>query len=360
MTALEETKVGIVGTSRYAQGMFYHNLKDHPFGFINAICGHNPEKTKKTAEKWNIPFYYTNYNEMIGSGNIDALIVASPNYLHYPITMKALESNIHVMCEKPLAMDTSQAQKMTDLAKKKNLITMVPFTHYFKSTYQYLKLLFESNTIGNIYHCYLRYHADYGLNTAYQWRFDKEKAGSGALFDLGSHFIFLAYWFFGPIKNVFCRLETRIEREKLNPEGKNYEFADDYCLLNLSFEKGLNATLDISTIANQVPAYTQIQEMDFFGSKGTLHSIVDVFKRGNQVNKIRKTTIDTNETINLEIPNSENEHTLFSEQNTMGRLFVDSVHKEAKIMPDFDDGLYVQKILNLALLSNNQQKVISL
>ena len=102
---MDKKKIGIVGTSQFSQNMYFKNLKNHDLGYINAICGSNPDRTKKIAEEWGFTHYYTDYIEMVESGNIDALIVVTPNYLHHPITMSALKNDLHVMCEKPLAMN---------------------------------------------------------------------------------------------------------------------------------------------------------------------------------------------------------------------------------------------------------------
>ena len=200
----------------------------------------------------------------------------------------------------------------------------------------------------------MSYFAQFGQIKDYMWRFDKEKAGSGALFDIGSHFIYLAYWFFGPIHSVYCKLESRIERNPVRPDGTEYEFADDYCLLNLTFKNGVNATLDISTIANNDGMNGQTQKMEFNGSNGTLQSKID----RNYNHPISVIKQDSNKIDYLDVPGIEDEDTLFSKQNTMGRLFVHSIFYNEQTKPNFKDGLYIQKIMELAIKSNEKQQCL--
>src|SRR5262245_6615373 len=102
-------RVGIVGTSPWADAMYLPSLSNHPQAQIVAVCGRNREKAEAFAARWHVPHFYTDYREMIASGTLDALIVASSNDSHNPITMAALDAGLHVLCEKPLALNAAQA-----------------------------------------------------------------------------------------------------------------------------------------------------------------------------------------------------------------------------------------------------------
>ena len=89
--------VGLIGTSWYSDLMFLSSLHDDPQGRITAICGRNRQHTQEVADKWKIENVYTDYEAMIDSGEIQALIVATPNNSHFPMTMKALNAGLHVI-----------------------------------------------------------------------------------------------------------------------------------------------------------------------------------------------------------------------------------------------------------------------
>ena len=157
MTKKHAVKIGMVGTSWWADAMHLPALQAHPQAEITAICGRNAANAQKMAERWDIPQVYTDYRTMIDEGDLDAIVVSTANDTHYPITMKALEAGLHVLCEKPLALTYAHAQEMADLAEEKGLKHMVPFTYSFMPTARYIKELIEDGYIGQPYHLNLRY-----------------------------------------------------------------------------------------------------------------------------------------------------------------------------------------------------------
>src|SRR5579859_7819669 len=155
-------RVGVVGTSLWADSMYLPALQNHPKGKIVAVCGRDPDRTQVFAARWNIPHFYTDFRKLLDAGGLDALIVASANDSHHPITMAALDAGLHVLCEKPLALNAIQAREMADKAKSSGRKNMVPFTYRYMPTNRYLKQLIDEGYIGRPYHLNIRYYADYG------------------------------------------------------------------------------------------------------------------------------------------------------------------------------------------------------
>src|SRR5260221_7198487 len=123
--------IGMVGTSWWADAMYLPAVKDHPYGKVTAICGRDAGRAHMMAERWQIPKVYTDYQQMINSGDIEALIVSTNNDTHYPITMKGIEAGLHVLCEKPLSLTYAQAREMAEAAERKGVKHMTPFTYSF-------------------------------------------------------------------------------------------------------------------------------------------------------------------------------------------------------------------------------------
>src|SRR5262245_3793179 len=96
-------RVGVVGTSWYADLMHLPNLASHPRAELSAICGRDRNRAQEMATKYAIPHVFTDYRDMIAQGGLQALVVAIPDDLHYLVTMDALDAGLHVLCEKPLA-----------------------------------------------------------------------------------------------------------------------------------------------------------------------------------------------------------------------------------------------------------------
>ena len=133
-----QVRVGMVGTSLWADTMHLPALKSHPQAEIVAICGRNQERTAEIAQKYNIPKIFTDYETLIRQSGAEALIVATPDDLHYPVTIAALESGLHVLCEKPLALHANQALEMYEKAAIANVKHMTYFTWRWLPYFQYL------------------------------------------------------------------------------------------------------------------------------------------------------------------------------------------------------------------------------
>jgi len=178
--ATQQISVGVVGTSWWADAMHLPALASHPNAKITAICGRNRDNARKMADTWHIPQVYTDYHDMIENAGLDALVISTPNATHYPITMKALEKGLHVLCEKPLALTYADAKHMAETAHTKGVKHFVPFPYRFMPTARYLKELIDDGYIGRPYHLNLRYYTGYARDGQYVWRFDVAQAGAGS------------------------------------------------------------------------------------------------------------------------------------------------------------------------------------
>ena len=124
----DRVRVGVVGTSWFAETLHLASLASHPDVELTAICGRDRERADGVAANHSISHVFTDYREMIGSGLLDALVVVTPDALHFPITMAALDAGLHVLCEKALALDSDQARLMHDAAEAASLVNMVGYT----------------------------------------------------------------------------------------------------------------------------------------------------------------------------------------------------------------------------------------
>ena len=153
----EQVRVGVVGTSGWADLMHLPSLKSHPGATITAICGRNRDRAEEMAQKYAIPSVFTDYREMIDQADLHALVVSTPDDLHYPITMQALEAGLHVVCEKPLALDAGQAREMYEKAEAVGVKHMVLFTYRWLPHYQHLHSLIDGGYLGRGFQCYPRF-----------------------------------------------------------------------------------------------------------------------------------------------------------------------------------------------------------
>jgi predicted dehydrogenase len=246
----------VVGTSWFADGFRLPNLASHPRAEITAICGRTCERAEALATKYTIPHVFTDYHAMIASGTLDALVVVTPDALHYPITMAALDAGLHVLCEKALAINASQAREMYEKAEAAGRTHMVMFTWHWVPHFRYLQQLIEQGFVGRPYHVHVRVEGDYGRDATYNWRFDRQH-GNGILGDLGSHAIDDARRYVGDIARVSGHLATFVERS--GPDAQALDAANDSALLAVEFANGAHGSIHITSACCglQAVAYRQ-------------------------------------------------------------------------------------------------------
>jgi len=350
-------KIGIVGTSWWTDAMYMPALTKHPNADVRAIVGRNLDHTRDFAKQWRVPNVYASLDELLANESIDAVIIGSPNKHHYAMAMTAIEHGLHVLCEKPLAMNYEEAIRMTKAAETAGVKTMVPFTYRFMPTARYLKELIEQGYIGRPYHLNMRYYTGYARDGKYMWRFDLDESGSGVVGDLGTHWLYLADWFYGAIKAVSAILGYHLSRSP-RTDGQPYQPADDSAVMMLEFENGASGVLHVSSVAYEETPFGQTHHMEFHGSGGTLYSFTD-WDKTQSVSGAR----DGEGAIHdLPIPDhiwgtarrDIVHHTykdIFRDHDLMTRGFVSAIADNTFVEPSFRDGARIQRYLEAALLS---------
>ncbi|MBI3697921.1 MAG: Gfo/Idh/MocA family oxidoreductase, partial [Acidobacteria bacterium] len=188
-------KIGIIGAGGAARGIHIPALQLCPGVEIAAVADPN-----RAAAVEALPFT-TNYQDLLGRGDVAAVVNSTPNFLHRQITLEALAAGKHVICEKPLALNHAETVEMLRAAEAAGRIHMTAFTYRFAPAVQYMRALVEDGSLGEIRSLRAAYlMALSGHLTG--WRSEKRLAGSGALADIGSHLIHITQFLLGPIARV--------------------------------------------------------------------------------------------------------------------------------------------------------------
>jgi predicted dehydrogenase len=352
-----QVRVGVVGTSWWMDAMYLPALTRHPNADVRAVVGRNPGHTREFANRWSVPTTYASLDDLLTNEALDAVVIGSPHKHHYAMAMAAVAAGLHVLCEKPLAMSYTEAVRLTEAAEKAGLKTMVPFTYRFMPTSRYLKELIEQGYLGQPYHLNLRYYATYGRSPQYIWRFDLGESGAGVVGDLGTHWLYLADWFYGEIKAITALLGYTVKREP-RPDGHPYQPADDSAVMMLEFENGARGVIHVSSLAYEPTPFGQTHHLDLHGSRGTLRSFTDwdqtqcVFGAQEGEGSLRDLPIPDHiwgmarrDTVH---------HTykdVFRDHDFMARGFVSAIVNDTVCEPGFRDGARIQRYLEAALLS---------
>lgn len=362
----DKVRIGIAGTSWWADSMYLPALADHPLADVRAVAGTRPEHTREFAARWGIPTPYDTVEEMLDREPLDALIVATPNRSHYPIALAALERGLHVLCEKPVGMSSSEARRLADLAAAKGATTMVPFTYRNMPGMRYLKELVDEGYIGQPYHLNMRYFTGYGRSGEYAWRFDLDVAGAALSGDLGSHLAYYAYWLFGEVESVTAEFGQNVSRAN-RPDGSDYPRGEDSAIILLRFANGATGNLHVSSVAHEPSSFDQLQAIELHGSAGTLHHVND----WNAVQTVSGARADEPAVRELPIPDHcwggaprddahETYKHVFRHQETQARAFVSAVAAGKPVKPDLADGLAIQRIVDAAVRSAAEGRRVSI
>lgn len=178
---------------------------------VVAVAGSSDASAKKFADSMGIERSTGDYKTLLADPSIDAVHVLTPNALHFPMSMAALEAGKAVLCEKPLTVTSKEAKKMVDLAAKKNLPNAVCHNLRYYPVVQHIRRIIESGELGEILHVQGTYSQDWLLyETDFNWRIEAERNGElRAMGDIGSHWMDMIQHLTGlPITGVCADLAT--------------------------------------------------------------------------------------------------------------------------------------------------------
>ncbi len=347
---MKHVRVGVVGPGWWTETMFVPAVRSHPRATLAAICGRDQGRTEAFATANQIPLVFTDPAEMFTSGEIDAVIISTINKTHHPLTIAALDAGLHVLCEKPLAITTAEADEMAARARETGRICLVPFTYRFMPVSQHLKRLVDEGYLGRPYLINLRYYAGFGRDGGDAWRFDADEPGSGILGDLGSHWLDMARWMFGEIEAVTCSLTHLVDR-KPRPDGQVYRAADDGANILVEFADGAHGVIVVSAACYEDSRFGQSHHFDLFGSEGTLYG----FNDWNDIQTVRGAR-EGEQIHEIPIPDEvwgevrrESVHDTYRDvyrtTDVLTRGWITGILEGVAVEPDFDTGAAVQRLM---------------
>ncbi|MCK9795899.1 Gfo/Idh/MocA family oxidoreductase [Isoptericola sp. 4D.3] len=189
---------------------------------MRVVAGRDRDSVRAAAERLGWDESVTSWQELIARDDVDLVDVCTPGDTHAEIAIAALQAGKHVLCEKPLANSVAEAEAMVAAAERaaaRGVHAAVGFTYRRVPAIQLARRLVEQGRIGEVRHVRAQYLQDWlsDPSTPLSWRLDKEKAGSGALGDIGAHVVDLAQFVTGErLTGVAGMLETFV-RERPVP-----------------------------------------------------------------------------------------------------------------------------------------------
>ena len=254
-------------------------FQEHSHADVVAICDVNPERLSAAAKEYGIAEKFTDASQMFREAKLDAVSIATPNNLHAPLTIEALKNGIHVLCEKPMAMNAAEASQMLAAAKQAKRNLMINFSFRFSPMSYALKEQVDAGLLGDIYFGRTVWHRRYGFPGFGGWFSNKQLAGGGPLIDLGVHRLDLALWLMGYPEPIAVSGATYniLAAQKARQDHKPCTVEDLACGL-IKFDNGASLILEASWAAHIKPREEMLTQL--CGTKGGLiqRNIEDSYK----------------------------------------------------------------------------------
>ncbi len=162
-------------------------------GEIYGVYGRNSENTKKFAEEFKIKNCYENSDTLFNDKNVDIVYISTPNTFHYEYILKAVQNGKHVLCEKPITINSKQLLEVSEIAKEKGIILAEAMTIFHMPLYKKLREIINSGILGEIKMIQVNFGSSKEFDPSNRF-FNKELAG-GALLDIGVYAVSFARFF---------------------------------------------------------------------------------------------------------------------------------------------------------------------
>lgn len=199
---MTKMKFGIVGYGNIGKRHVHHILQNEHAELV-AVASLQQKPPELNCN------YYQSIQDLLANERIDVLNVCTPNYLHCAHSLLGLENKIHVVCEKPMALNTKECEKMIEAAKGNNRKLFIVKQNRFNPPVAEVKKLITENILGKVFvvniNCFWNRDKNYYAQS--DWRGSKDKDG-GCLFTQFSHFIDILYYLFGDVKVIAGKIKN--------------------------------------------------------------------------------------------------------------------------------------------------------
>jgi predicted dehydrogenase len=348
--------VALIGCGQIALANHLPGLALCPEAKVVAVCDANPEVLARAQQHTGVQIAFTDYREIVKRADVNAVIIATPNFTHAEIAVAAANAGKHILCEKPLALTMGDTWKMYDAAKKAKVRHMTAFTYRFVPAMRYMTHLVKQGAIGKPYHfrsCRLQDWGTRGLG----WRQVASLAGTGELSDMLSHRIDYAQMLVGHFERVVADM-----RKFHDIRGGKPSELEDWVGVLAEMENNATGLLESSKVASGRGEGARSQDYcEVNGSEGSL-----VFQLSNplelQTGKLGKPGLETVAVPDefLKWPKSTRDpkagDPLITFRYDQDVEFITAILEQRDCIPSFREGLQVQAVMDSIQISTRKRK----
>jgi predicted dehydrogenase len=306
---------------------------------LYAVVEKYSDRAAALAQKFQIKNQYETVEQLLKAGKVDALVIGTPNFLHAPQAIAALKAGVHVMVEKPMALNARQAERMIEAGEKSGARLMVAHCWRFDQDVLWLKK--EAKKLGRIIRT-----KGYGVHTHWGpagWFTQGQFAGGGALADMGIHAVDTARFLLGdpqPV-SVYAKLGTYYG---------NFE-VDDTGVILVEWKNGVTSYIESGwwqPHADGPEAATQI-----YGTRG----FGQLFPTQLEIPNKKEQKIDL---VQSRLPFPREEHCPQSMYDVQMAYFINCIRRHKTPSPGAAEGLVNMKIVDAAYKSSKTGKVVTI
>ena len=245
----QPVRIGIVGAGAVSDYHHVPGIRLDGRSRLVGACDTSRELLERRRGEWGISRISTDPAELCADPEVDAVIIATPNFTHREIAVAAARHGKHIMCEKPLGLNAGEVREMYHAARDAGVVHMTAFTYRFAPSMRYLKHLVSGGALGEPRHFRSQRFLDWP-ETSWGWRQYKDKAGAGDLFDMTIHRIDFAQDLLGPIETL-CGAVARFAPRTVTAEGKTCppSDVDDWSSIVGQFASGATGVWEGTTLA---------------------------------------------------------------------------------------------------------------
>jgi predicted dehydrogenase len=348
--------VAIIGTGQIALANHMPGFSLCPDTKVVALCDTNPAVLEAASRQTGIAATYTDYRELLKRDDVNAVVIATPNVFHAPITLAAVAAGKHVLCEKPIAMNLPEAMQMVRAADQANVRHMTAFTYRFVPAMRYMHHLVHRGDIGRPYHFRAQRFQDWDERNL-GWRQVKKLAGTGELGDMLSHRIDYGQILVGRVERLVAELRQLIETRGGAPSD-----LDDWVAILANYESGVTGVLESTKLAvGRGEGHYGQDVAEINGSEG---SIVYSTQQPLEL-RIGKTGARDVETVPvprelLVHPGSPRDpqkgDPLATFRYDQDFEFIDAIRNRRPCRPSLLDGARVQAVIDAAVASSKERR----
>ncbi|MBW4471140.1 MAG: Gfo/Idh/MocA family oxidoreductase [Stenomitos rutilans HA7619-LM2] len=345
--------VAIVGTG-FGQKVHIPGFRAHPRTKIVAVYHRDRAKADTIAQQYQIPYACETIKDVIALPDVQGVSISTPPFLHYEQAKTVLSGRKHLLLEKPTTLAASEAIALQQLATANGVVANLNFEFRCIPAWLRLAELLAEGYVGKLRLIKVDWLVPSRADASRPWNwYARKDQGGGALSAIGSHAFDYIAWLFGPIKQLCARLSVSVpERPDLASGQLKPVDADDICMILLELADGTPCQLCLSAATYQGRGHW----VEVYGDRGTL--VLGSDNQKDYVHGFKLWGSHLGEPLKeLDIPR----HLEFPETFQDGRIapfvrivdrWVQGIDAGQAIAPSLQEGLYAQRLMDLAHESN--------